>query len=144
MNYGPEHFHDDNSPVKEIIRREERLAIMAKLPPPPEPEPPPQPATPFDYDGPIFTLDEILAAVVAETGIHAHDLRGPYRLHLVGRAKFLFYFIARYRSGKSFPEIGRFIGKHYTTVLHGVRVVEKIYPAFSGAINRITARLEGA
>lgn len=40
--------------------------------------------------------------------------------------RFLAYYVARRRTGKSYPELGRAFGKHHASVLHGCREAERL------------------
>lgn len=79
----------------------------------------------LDHDSPpigVMTLDEANAAadeIARLCGMGREDLLGPSRdaLHTAGRAALY----KRLRAGRwSFPMIGRFVGRHHTSVMYAV------------------------
>jgi chromosomal replication initiation ATPase DnaA len=67
------------------------------------------------------TMRELLAEVAQAHGLSVAELKGRNRTRPVAVARQLF--IARaYATGRySLPQIGRFLKRHHTTILHGVR-----------------------
>ena len=68
---------------------------------------------------------EILSTVARSHGVKVADIKGPgrFRSQVFARqdAMWRLYSTGRY----SFPEIGRFLNRDHSTVIHGVRVHAK-------------------
>jgi hypothetical protein len=73
---------------------------------------------------PTRFMRDILAEVCAEYGITPEEIKGPgrKRYHAVPRQEFM---LRCHETGRSLPEIGRFLGRDHTTVLHGCRVARE-------------------
>jgi len=59
----------------------------------------------------------LIRIVANRAGITEADILGPSRLR-----QFVMYLA--HKRGMSLPQIGRIMGRHHTTVLHGVRAEE--------------------
>jgi chromosomal replication initiator protein len=69
-------------------------------------------------------LKEIFAAAARYLGVSAAALAGPSRRSSLVRARGIAIRVARLTSGRSFAEIGRFLGgRDHTTVLHAERAI---------------------
>lgn len=68
-------------------------------------------------------LDELAAEICTETGLTLADIRGHDRRRYFVRARQLLMFKAR-QAGISISEIGRFVNRDHTTVLHGVNRIQ--------------------
>ena len=73
----------------------------------------------------MTTLAEIAHAVCAHSGITEEQLlRGTRGSEDSSEARLTLYWLSREITGKSFPAIGRCLGRHHTTVLKGWRKVD--------------------
>lgn len=86
-------------------------------------------------------LPHILSAVVLQTGIPASDIKSDRRTKDVAVARQIFCYLARHMTPNSFPQIGRFICRDHTTVMHAVRRVEALlkegHPDVTAAVDGI-------
>lgn len=55
--------------------------------------------------------------------VHPRDLLGGYRFQFVTRARFAIYLALR-RRGWSYEQIGKFLGRDHSSVIHGVKRAE--------------------
>ena len=69
-------------------------------------------------------LIKILSAVSESSMITQGDIIGLSRQRSVAVVRFCFMYIA-HESGFTLSEIGRFLNRHHSTVIHGVRAFEK-------------------
>jgi chromosomal replication initiation ATPase DnaA len=74
-------------------------------------------------DLPQLSMRMIADAVVEVTGIPFSEISGPKRQFQIRRARQLCYFIMSKYTTKSFPQIGGFLDRDHTSVLHGVDMV---------------------
>lgn len=74
-----------------------------------------------EYVPPRPTLQELAEEIAEVYGIAVHELRGPSREWSICHPRQHFMAIAYAESGKSLPQIGRFLRRHHTTVLTGLR-----------------------
>jgi chromosomal replication initiator protein len=73
------------------------------------------------------TVDEIQKTVASFYGLKQDDLAGPRRTRAIVRPRQAAMFLAKTLTTRSYPDIGRrFGGRDHTTVLHAVRVIEKL------------------
>lgn len=56
-------------------------------------------------------------------GVPAAEIMGRKRLRHIVYARYALYTALRHR-GWTFPQIGKFFGRHHTSVIHGVEVAE--------------------
>lgn len=79
--------------------------------------------------GPVFSgipAPEIVLEVISRHyGLRVRDLRGPRRTAMHTASRHLAAYVLRTRCGLSFPKIGRCIGRHHSTAIHGVRKIER-------------------
>lgn len=92
-------------------------------------------------DTDFHSLSDLLIVVSRETGIDLNDIRSPRRNPRTARARFLFYFMARKLTIKSLPQIGRFISRHHSSVIHGCNMVAKNYSLYRATAERVEAAL---
>jgi hypothetical protein len=80
-------------------------------------------------ESPPKTMKQIAAEVLTGfPGISLDAVKGKRRLRsIVAARQMVIYEIARQLPGKSYPEIGRFIGKDHTTILHAVQKLRAIH-----------------
>jgi hypothetical protein len=97
---------------------------------------------------PAPSLRRILNAVARQRELTAAELVGPSRCRTVVEARGIAMYLARGLTGRSLYEIGHACGgRDHTTVLHGVRVIERRIgrdPAFAADVARLAADLGGA
>lgn len=79
----------------------------------------------FEMAGP--SVGKIIFAVGQHFNIPTRDLKGPYRTANIAYARHIAFYLARKLTSRSLPEIGRkFNGRDHTTVLHGIRKIERL------------------
>lgn len=70
------------------------------------------------------TITEIVSAV---SGISVEEIHGESRFSQTAKARLIVMWLSRRFAKKSYPEIGRLLGKRdHSTAIHGVRRVEKL------------------
>lgn len=69
--------------------------------------------------------DYIFHVVCEQYGIPREALVGKERKRLYSRPRQMAMYLLRHMTGKSYPNIGRIMGKDHTTVFHGVRAVDR-------------------
>jgi chromosomal replication initiation ATPase DnaA len=70
-------------------------------------------------------LDAIAGRVSQATGVSVADILSPKRKQPIARARQLVMWEAR-RQGASFSEIGRYLARDHTSVIHGVNRIEQL------------------
>jgi chromosomal replication initiator protein len=96
------------------------------------------------------TVEMVQAEVSRQFGLHVNDLRGNRRTQDVAYARHIAMYLARELTEASTPEIGRrFGGRDHSTVLHGVRRIERQLkdghdPQLQDLVELISARLKQA
>jgi chromosomal replication initiator protein len=74
-----------------------------------------------------LSVDEIIKRVSSHFNIKVSDLKSPKRLKAVVLPRQVAMYLARQLTSASYPEIGeRFGGKDHSTIIHGIRKVEKL------------------
>lgn len=74
-----------------------------------------------------ITIESIIKAVGSEYGLTAAQLKQKSNERRIARPRQVAMYLAKELTHASLPEIGRaFSGKHHTTVLHSIDVVEKL------------------
>lgn len=69
-----------------------------------------------------YRMAEIAADVCAARGVTICDLRSPNERSAVASGARQHFMFEAYATGQySLAQIGRFLGRHHTTVLHGIR-----------------------
>ena len=71
------------------------------------------------------TVARLFDAVLQETGIGVDAILGSSRARPVSEARKIVYAVLRERFALSYPEIGKWTGRDHTTVLAGVRNVDR-------------------
>lgn len=108
-------YHSDIAPDAAVIEPE----------PEPEPEPQPVVAPPLARDwmivGDPTKLDTIARQVCQKHRISLDALKNKMRWASHVKARQEFCWRARRETGKSFPQIGAFINRDHTTVMHSAR-----------------------
>ena len=73
------------------------------------------------------SIDEIIRCTAEHFNLRQSDLVGPKRSQQYARPRHIAMFLAKNLTAKSYPSIGRhFGGRDHTTVIHGVRRIEKL------------------
>ena len=88
----------------------------------------------------LTKMASLFRTTAAVTGVGASDMKGTSRLPHICRARQIFYWLCRHYTSCSFPQIGSYLGKDHSTVVHGVQKVSRslaLYPE----INKIKAML---
>ena len=94
------------------------------------------------------TVEMVQAEVARQFGMHVNDLRGNRRTQDVSYARHISMYLARELTEASTPEIGRrFGGRDHSTVIHGVRKIERQLkdghdPQLQDLVELISARLK--
>lgn len=76
------------------------------------------------WKGPIkvrYTMHEILDDVSMMYGVSVADLRGPARTKGIAHARQHAMYLMAQQPHLSLPQIGRYLNRDHTTILHGVR-----------------------
>ncbi len=77
-------------------------------------------------DALTHSVADCIELVARETGISEHDLIGQFRARKTVQARQLVYWLARYGTDKSLPQIGEHIGgRDHTTIASGVDSVNR-------------------
>ena len=71
------------------------------------------------------TPEVVVEAVATAVGVDVEDILGEGRTTSVARARRLAMAVARWTTGWSYPEIGRFFGRDHSSVIHAVNRVER-------------------
>ena len=100
----------NQSKIRELEKEIQRLKIQII-----------NPKTSPQYDRELI---KILSAVSESSMITQGDIIGLSRQRSVAVVRFCFMYIA-HESGFTLSEIGRFLNRHHSTVIHGVRAFEK-------------------
>lgn len=86
-----------------------------------------------------MTKEELLAECGIMFSIHRRDIVGPARFDFIMPARFAMYKALR-ECGLSFPQIGKFMNRHHTTVMHGIDVCGdkmKAHPSYAKKVSRL-------
>ena len=70
-------------------------------------------------------MQETLSVVAERYGVSVKDLKSKSRLAIHAKPRMIFYWIAYRALEKTYPEIGRFLNRDHTTIVHGVRAVRE-------------------
>lgn len=90
----------------------------------------------------IATCDDILHAVSEVTGVSVEWIKSPVRKKTIVSARHVAYYLCRCVGFKSYPFIGRIIGKRdHSTVYAGCYHVTMNYDRFKGVIDATCERL---
>jgi hypothetical protein len=124
----------------------EQVVMVPEVVPMPAPA---EPALPFmmpEIDGAKRpSIRYVLDRVAKYFNLRPLDIIAPRRTANVVRPRQIVMFFAKICTPRSFPEIGRRLGgRDHTTILHGVRVIEKLRgtdTAVAAAVNDIAASI---
>jgi chromosomal replication initiator protein len=73
-----------------------------------------------------YSLRDITDGVCTRFGLTREEIRGPARQRAVARPRQILMYLAREMTGQSLPQIGRYLGRDHTTILHGVRRINTL------------------
>jgi hypothetical protein len=124
----------------------EAVALKPKrviaLPPPPEPAEIVRDIIHVASGPADPTLHQIASAVCRVLQVSPRDFHSPRRFRHVTRARQIYFWIARNRTSRSLPEIGRRCGgKDHSTVMHGIHKIDGDFAAFSADIDAVIKAL---
>jgi hypothetical protein len=134
---------------------EEKPMLVYQEPPaivaldPTEPTPVPEHSEPVPWRKELIsTIMRIKLAVLDDyPGVTLTDIDSRRRESTVVRARHIAMYLIKNKTLKSLPEIGRrFGGRDHTTVLHGIKKVERMIKsddAFAAHVDSIRQRIEG-
>ena len=90
------------------------------------------------------TINGVLMAVCAEFGVTTSELKRHSNTPMLTVPRHAAFYVLYSLTGCSTPQIGRAIGFHHTSVLHGIRMTEERMKErkFAARIESIKARLE--
>lgn len=97
--------------------------VVSEPPPPPEPEPEPEQQEPKIWKP---TGRKISDVVAFHYGLTRAEIRGESRRKIYVKPRHVAMFICVKFAGLSFKHTGRVFNRNHTTVLHGVKRIEKI------------------
>lgn len=87
----------------------------------------PHPIGPTQPTSTAITLKSIIRATCAVYALDVDEVTGPSRMAEYALPRQVAFYVARRLTGLSLPQIGMgFGGKDHTTVLHGIRKIEKL------------------
>ena len=69
----------------------------------------------------LVTLNEIFEVCIEQTGFTREQLLGSNRARCIVLTRQVFCYVAKQIGGYQVVEIGRFLGKDHTTVIHSVK-----------------------
>lgn len=73
------------------------------------------------------TLAAIKAGICRQMAVGILDLESPRRAVKLVQARFLYYWMARKLTARSYPDIGRYCGgRDHSTVMHGIRKIDAL------------------
>jgi chromosomal replication initiator protein len=85
-----------------------------------------------------ISLDSIIKAVAADANLNPAQLKQKTNERRISRPRQIAMYLAKQLTHASLPEIGRALGgKHHTTVLHAIDVVERLRQTDAELNNRI-------
>ena len=94
-----------------------------------------------------ITIDEIQRKTADYYGLKLADMLSPRRAREVARPRQVAMYLAKKLTPRSLPEIGRrFGGRDHTTVMHGVKQIEKLRAAdneLNGDVAKLLRAFEG-
>ena len=93
-----------------------------------------------------ITVQQILELVASEKAFSVPELKSNRRHGKLVLARQIAMYLAKTLTTLSYPALGRtFGGKDHTTILHGVRKIERMMaesPAFASEVNLLRSKLE--
>lgn len=110
----------------------------------PLPIPPPEPPQSFDWSGPVARIQKY---VCLQYGISKELMLSQSRIGKISFVRHVAMYLAHELTAMSLPEIGRrFGGRDHSTVLHGVKRIERLMAAdadFAAEVQELRALLAG-
>lgn len=93
------------------------------------------------YDHKI-TLNQIVDAVIAVTGIPRSEIDSLTRTRRVSRARHLIGYVAKVLTNASYQQIGKICGnRDHSSALHGVHKVRRSLPQYLADVDKVLAHL---
>lgn len=71
------------------------------------------------------SIDDVISGVCRQLHISPTDILSPCRTQRVAHARMICFFLCRKLTGRSFPEIGAAFKRDHSTVIHGVKSIER-------------------
>jgi len=99
----------------------------------------------MDQSKPKFPrLRQVVDAICHTNNIELHELMSNRREQRIVNARFIYYWIATKHCDKSYGEIGRFINKDHSTVMHGFKKTKDKFndPVWSQKLHATVKRLQ--
>jgi chromosomal replication initiation ATPase DnaA len=91
---------------------------------------------------PSFSSDRYVGLIqraASEYGVTADDVTGSSRFPMVVRARFVAAYVLRHHYRLSFPEIARVLAKDHSSVMRGIKAVERRMGEFGAVVESLTA-----
>ncbi len=73
-----------------------------------------------------YSLRDITDGVCTRFNLTRDDMRNQARNRAVARPWQVLMYLAREMTGQSLPQIGRYLCRDHTTIMHGVRRIDKL------------------
>ena len=148
MIYGPRSFYEDNKthniPTPSYPQAAKKLLTLVK----PWPGPSTIAAAIMSLQDAVETgpkLDAILRAVSIATDIPVNEIISPRRSQRLCRARFIYYWLARSLTPRSFPQIGKKCGgRDHTTVMHGLAQAKRLWPQMAETVEKAKLAIDGS
>jgi chromosomal replication initiator protein len=89
--------------------------------------------------------DRIIEIVCQFYGVDKIDVVGPDRTQHVAMVRHIAMYLARSHFGLSYPELGSVFGRDHSSVIHGVRMIERriqAQPAFGKFLVRLESSIQ--
>ncbi len=84
------------------------------------------------------TIEEIQRKVAEHYNVRFSDMIGPKRVRTIARPRQVAMYLAKQKTTRSLPEIGRrFGGRDHTTIMHGIRKIEELLETDSQLVEDI-------
>jgi len=99
----------------------------------------------MDQSKPKFPrLRQVVDAVCYMNDVETHELMSNRREQRIVDARFIYYWIATKCCDKSYSEIGRFINKDHSTVMHGFKRTKEKFtdPVWNKKLHATVKRLD--
>lgn len=84
-------------------------------------------------------IADIQRSVAAHFGLTVGMLTGPRRARAIARPRQMAMYLASVKTNKSLPQIGRAFRRDHTTVMHGIRVIERLRASDAGFAAELAA-----
>ena len=91
-----------------------------------------------------ITNDLIVSAIKEVLSIEVEDLQSRERFRTLVNARYIYAFFARTLLGSSLSEIGKFINRDHTTIMHALKCYKDFYDtdlAFKNLASRVRTKI---